>query len=65
MLHVLTTLILGMLLNAELLQGDIQDFGKTLDVQAIAANPDSCHPWWVVSGGCKEGLSENLLKRKG
>jgi hypothetical protein len=54
-----------MLLNAELLQGDIQDFGKTLDVQAIAANPDSCHPWWVVSGGCKEGLSENLLKRKG
>jgi hypothetical protein len=47
------------------LQGGIQDFGKTLGVQAVAANPDSCHPWWVVSGGCKEGLSENLLKRKG
>jgi hypothetical protein len=65
MLHVLTTLILGMLPNAEPLQGGIQDFGKTLGVQAVAANPDSCHPWWVVSGGCKEGLSENLLKRKG
>jgi hypothetical protein len=32
MLHVLTTLILGMLLNAELLQGGIQDFRKTLGV---------------------------------
>jgi hypothetical protein len=30
MLHVLTTLILGTLPNAELLQGGIQDFGKTL-----------------------------------
>jgi hypothetical protein len=30
------------------LQGGIQDFGKTLGVQAVAANPDSCHPcgWW-------------------
>jgi hypothetical protein len=65
MLHVLTTLILGTLPNAESLQGGIQDFGKTLGVQAVAANPDSCHPWWVVSGGCKEGLSKNLLKRKG
>jgi hypothetical protein len=32
MLHVLTALILGMILNTELLQGGIQDFGKTLDV---------------------------------
>jgi hypothetical protein len=65
MLHVLTTLILRTLSNAELLQGGIQYFGKTLGVQAVTANPNSCHPWWVVSGGCKEGLSENLLKRKG
>jgi hypothetical protein len=48
MLHVLTALILVMLPNTEFLQGGIQDFGKTLGVQAVAANPDSCHPWWVV-----------------
>jgi hypothetical protein len=48
MLHVLAALILGMLPNAESLQGGIQDFGKTLGVQAVAANPDSYHPWWVV-----------------
>jgi hypothetical protein len=47
------------------LQGGIQDFGKTFGVQAVAANPDSCHLGWVVSGGYKEGLSENLLKEKG
>jgi hypothetical protein len=65
MLHVLTTLILRTLPNAESLQGGIQDFGKTLGVQAVAANLDSCHPWWTVSGGYKEGLSKNLLKGKG
>jgi hypothetical protein len=48
MLHVLTTLILGTLPNAEFLHGGIQDSRKTLGVQAVAANPDSCHPWWVV-----------------
>jgi hypothetical protein len=48
MLHVLTTLILRTLPNAEFLQGSIQDFGKTLGVQAVAANPNSCHPRWVV-----------------
>jgi hypothetical protein len=47
------------------LQGGIQDFRKTLGVQAVATNPNSCHPWWVVSGGHKEGLSVNLLKGKG
>jgi hypothetical protein len=26
------------------LQGGKQYFGKTLDVQAVAANPNSCHP---------------------
>jgi hypothetical protein len=44
-LHVLMALILGTLLNTESLQGGIQDFGKTLGVKAVAANPDSCHPW--------------------
>jgi hypothetical protein len=44
MLQVLMALILGTILNSELLQGSIQDFGKTLGVQAVAANPDSCHP---------------------
>jgi hypothetical protein len=29
--------------NTEFLQGGIQDFGKTLGAQAIAANPDSCY----------------------
>jgi hypothetical protein len=48
MLHVLTTLILRTLPNTEFLQGGIQDFGKTLGVQAVAANPNSYHPWWVV-----------------
>jgi hypothetical protein len=48
MLHVLAAFILGTLLNAEFLQGGIQDFRKTLGVQAVVANPDSCHPWWVV-----------------
>jgi hypothetical protein len=45
MLHVLMAFILGTLPNAEFLQGGIHDFGKTLGVQAVAANPDSCHPW--------------------
>jgi hypothetical protein len=48
MLHVLTALILGTILDSELLQGGIQDFGETLGVQAVAANPDSCHLRWVV-----------------
>jgi hypothetical protein len=48
------------------LQGGIHDFGKTLGVQAVAANLDSCHPWsMVVDGDYKEGLSEMLLKGKG
>jgi hypothetical protein len=64
MLHVLMTLILETLPNAEFLQGGIQDFGKTLGVQAVSANPDPCHPWWVVDGGYKEGLSDRLFKGK-
>jgi hypothetical protein len=45
MLHVLMALILRTLSNTEFLQGGKQYFGKTLGVQAVAANPDSCHPW--------------------
>jgi hypothetical protein len=48
MFHVLTALILGTILNYELLQGGIQDFRKTFGVQAVAANLDSYHPWRVV-----------------
>jgi hypothetical protein len=58
------TLILRTLPNAKFLQGGIQDFGKTLGVQAVAANPNSRHPWWVVDGDYKEGLSDMLLKGK-
>jgi hypothetical protein len=49
MLHVLAALILRTILDFELLQGGIQNFGKTLGVQAVAANPNSCHPRWVVT----------------
>jgi hypothetical protein len=48
MLHILMALVLRTLPNTEFLQGGIQYFGKTLVVQAVAANPDSSHPWWVV-----------------
>jgi hypothetical protein len=64
MLHVLTTLILGTILNSKLLQGGIQDFGKTLGVHAVTANLGFCHPWWVVIGGYKEGLRRSLPKGK-
>jgi hypothetical protein len=47
MLHVLMALILGTILDSELLQGGIQDFGETLGIQAVAANLNSCHPRWV------------------
>jgi hypothetical protein len=49
MLHVLVALILRTILDFELLQGGIQDFGETLGVQAVAANPNSYHPRWVVT----------------
>ena len=44
MLLILTTLILGTIFDSELLQGGIQDFGKAFSVQAVTANPGSCHP---------------------
>jgi hypothetical protein len=43
MLHVLTAPILGTILDSEPLQGGMENFGKTLGVQAVAANPGSCH----------------------
>jgi hypothetical protein len=61
-LQVLTALILRTLPNAKLLQGGIQDFGKTLGVQAVAANPNSCHPWWVV---VQERLEKKLAQGRG
>ena len=49
MFLILTTLILGAILDSEILQGGIQDFGKTLSVQAVTANSGSCHLWCVVA----------------
>ena len=49
MFFILTALILGTIFDSEFLQGGIQDFGKTLSVQAVTANPGSCHSWWVVA----------------
>ena len=57
-----TTLVLGAILDSEFLQGGIQDFGKTLSVQAIAANPGSCHPWWMVV--TRKDRARSLLGRK-
>ena len=45
MLFILTALILGTIFDSELLQGGILDFGKTLSVQVVTANPGSCRPW--------------------
>ena len=44
MLFILTSLILGTMFDSELLQGGIKDFGKTLSVQAVAANLGSSYP---------------------
>ena len=49
MFLILMTLILGAILDSEFLQGGIQDFGKTLSVQAVTANLGSCHLWWVIT----------------
>ena len=49
MLFILTALILRTIFDSKFLQGSIQDFGKTLSVQAVTANLGSCHPWWVVA----------------
>ena len=45
MLLILTALILGTILDSKLLQGGMQDFGKTLNIQAITTNPGSYHCW--------------------
>ena len=43
MLLILTALILGTIFDSELLQGGMQDSGKTLNVQAVTTNLGSCH----------------------
>ena len=48
-LFILTALILRTIFDSELLQGGIQDFGKTLSAQAVTTNLGSCHPWQVVA----------------
>ena len=60
MLLILTALILGAIIDSELLQSGMQDFGKPLNIQAVGANPGSCHLWWWLQGR----LSEKLAQRK-
>ena len=43
MLLILTALILRTIFDFELLQGGMQDLGKTLNIQAITTNLGSCH----------------------
>ena len=62
MFLILTTLILEVILNSKFLQGGIQDFRKTLSVQAIAANLGSNHPWWMVV--TRKDRARSLLERK-
>ena len=62
MFLILMTLILGAILDFEFLQGGIQNFRKTLSVQAVATNPGSCHPWWVVV--TRKDRARSLLQRK-
>ena len=42
-LLILTALILRTIFDFELLQGGMQDLGKTLNIQAITTNLGSCH----------------------
>ena len=49
MLLILMALILRTIFDSELLQGGMEDSGKTLNVQTVTTNPDSCHSWWVVA----------------
>ena len=62
MLFILTTLILGTIFDSEFLQGGIQDFGKTLSVQAVTTNPGSCHPWrWLQGRTERKACSKEKL----
>ena len=62
MLLILTALILGMIFDSELLHGGMQDFGETLNVQAVGTNPGSCHLWRWLQGRLSE--KKGWLKRK-
>ena len=63
MLLILMALILGMILDSELLQGGMQDFGKTLHVQAVGTNPGSCHLERWLQGRLSEKLAQGKAKR--
>ena len=58
MLLILTALILGAIIDFELLQGGMQDSGKTLNVQAVGTNPGSCHLWRWLQGRLSEKLAQ-------
>ena len=60
MLFILTALILGAIIDFELLQGGMQDSGKTLNVQAVGTNPGSYQLWRWLQGR----LSKKLAQRK-
>ena len=60
MLLILTALILGAIIDSELLQSGMQDSRKTLNVHAVGTNPGSCHLWWWLQGR----LSGKLAQRK-
>ena len=61
-LFILTALILRTIFDSMLLWGGIQDFRKTLSVQAIAANSGSYHPWWMMV--TRNDRARSLLGRK-
>ena len=63
MLLILTALILGAIIDSELLQGGMQDFGKPLNIQAVGANPGSCHLWRWLQGRLSEKLAQEKAKR--
>ena len=51
LLLILTALILRTIFDSELLQGGMQDFGKTLNVQAVTTNQALA----ISGGGGEEG----------
>jgi len=61
MLFILTDLILRTILDSELLQGGIQDFGKTLSIQVVTTNLGSYHSWWLVA---RKVWMKSLLKKE-
>ena len=58
MLLILMALILGAIIDSELLHGGMQDSGKTLNVHAVGTNPGSCHLWRWLQGRLSEKLAQ-------